>query len=355
LGDFGNTLKGENREVKRLSLLLTVTIIALLVISSLVSCTAQPGKPIILRWQDAGAAPDQEVVLKAAAARINERIGDKCTVEYHSSGELVQMMEMFDAVRENALEMACYPMAPFAGVEPTFNMMNAPFMINSIEAHVDTFDKMVPKYSEIMEAKYNQKLLGAYCAAPLEVAATRPVETMEDWKGLLCQTLDPGTTAIIESLGGSPVPIPFIEAYPSLQKGVVEATIQATNFTLGMKLYEVVTNLTICTLSGPSMVMIPINLDTWNSLPKDVQDVLIEEMQRVTEEEKAVAIAMVQDAPKALADLGVDVYYLPKAERDRWQEALRPYNESLIAGLGEFGQETAQIFEESNSKYPYPF
>jgi TRAP-type C4-dicarboxylate transport system substrate-binding protein len=341
--------------VKRLSILFSVTIVALLVISSLVSCTAKPGKPIILRWQDAGAAPDQEAVLKAAAVRINERIGDKCTVEYHSSGELVQMMEMFDAVRENALEMACYPMGPFAGVEPTFNMMNAPFWINCIEAHVDTFDKMVPKYSEIMEAKYNQKLLGAYCAAPLEVAATRPLKTMEDWKGLLCQTLDPGTTAIIESLGGSPVPIPFIEAYPSLQKGVVEATIQATNFTLGMKLYEVVTNLTVCTLAGPSMVMIPVNLDTWNSLPKDVQDVLIEEMQRVTEEEKAVAIAMVQDAPKALADLGVDVYYLPKAERDKWKAALATYNDQLVAGLGEFGQEAAQIFDESNSKYPYPY
>jgi len=56
---------------------------------------------------------------------------------------------------------------------------------------------------------------------------------------------------------------------------------------------------------------------------------------------------------KNLKERGVSVYYLPKAERDKWAKQLESYKEKEFSNFGELGQKVKKIADEVNKKYPY--
>lgn len=54
-----------------------------------------------------------------------------------------------------------------------------------------------------------------------------------------------------------------------------------------------------------------------------------------------------------LGKKGVSVYYLPKAERDRWAKQLEPYKEKQLSSFGELGGKIRQIADDVNQRNPY--
>ena len=49
----------------------------------------------------------------------------------------------------------------------------------------------------------------------------------------------------------------------------------------------------------------------------------------------------------------MEVYVLPEAEREKWRQAVKPFSDSLITEMGDFGQELLEAAEKVNAKYPY--
>ena len=339
--------------MKRLSILLIALLVALLGVGSILACEAEPEKPVILRFAEA-LSPEDMWLGEDFVERFNERAEGKCTIELHYLFELFDIMEAVDAVRTGAVEIASFPIPPFAALDARFGVSEVPYLWTNIHASHASLDTFLPLYNEVFEEKFNQKVLNSAVVAPLDpVCATKPIETLEDWDGLLMQSISPVTAVVIEMLGGSPAPIPYVEAYTSLQKGVVDATIQsATDFVIPYKLYEVADYITLSNLMLPHTAM-NINLDTFNSLPKDIRELLVEECLVYGEAKSAHTMNKADNAPQLLSDLGMQVYVLPKAERDRWLDVLTPYREQLIADYGEFGQKALEAAKEANVLFPY--
>lgn len=338
--------------MKRLSVLLSILVTFLLVISLVISCP-KPEKPVVLRLAES-LSPADMWLPDAFAERFNQRTEGKYVIEVHYFEELVSLPEMVDAVRTGAVEMAGFPLPPFASLDKRFGVSEIPFLFNNIRASHASLESFLPMYSEILEKDFNQKVLSLSVVSPLDpVCAKRPIMKLGDWDGLLVQSISPPTAAVIEALGGSPVPIPFVEAYSSLQKGVVDATIQSSaDFVIPYKLYEVADYITLCNLMLPHTA-VTVNLDVWNSLPGDIQDILLEEGLRYGEEKSEDTMKKASSAAELLAEQGMEVFVLDMTERDRWREALRPYIKQTIADIGEFGQKAVQAAEEANSKFPY--
>jgi TRAP-type C4-dicarboxylate transport system substrate-binding protein len=339
--------------MKKLSILLIALLVTSLGVGSILSCEAEPGEPVALRMVDID-PPVKFALSEAMVERFNERAEGKAVIELHHGEELVSTSEMFDAVRTGAVEICMMPMGMFGQLDPRLAAAEIPFLYNNIRACQAAQEPLFPLYADFLEEEYNQKLLALFPCPGLEVCSAKgPVMTVEDWDGLLVQSISPVTAVIIETFGGAAVPIPYVEGYQALQKGLVDATIQSCGFMKDFALYEVADYVTVAN-TIPASLIITINLDTWNSLPKDAQDILVEELQQLEGEKSEAHTVEGETAPGILADeLGMEVYYLPEAERDIWQEMLSPYTEQVIADLGEFGQELMQIAEEANSKFPY--
>ena len=338
--------------MKRVFILLIVALVILMSIS-VVSCPKAPEKPVTLRF--AGLWPPLDPVstlFQGMADRFNERAGGDYIMEYHPGEALVKVMESLDAVRTGAVEMSAWPIGVFTSVDPRFAAAEVPFAFNNVNADAYAQELLLPMYSQFMEEKFNSKALTSFTCLALDVCSTKPVKTMDDWEGLLVQSVSPQASAFIENMGGSAVPMPFPEGYTALDKGVVDATMQSSMMMIMFKLNEVASYVTRGYLIPASLVA-AINLDTWNSLPKNIQDILVEEGLKTQREANEFFIGTAEENTKTLSEMGVEVYILDKAERDKWREAVWPYSEKLIADMGDFGQEFLKVAETVNSKYPY--
>jgi TRAP-type C4-dicarboxylate transport system substrate-binding protein len=97
-----------------------------------------------------------------------------------------------------------------------------------------------------------------------------------------------------------------------------------------------------------------INLDVWKKMPPNIQKILQEEATASAEwMNKTLEGELGDKDMKAFKDKGVTVYFVPKAERDRWEKQVTPFKEKQIAALGEYGQKVKQIADEANKRHPY--
>jgi len=340
--------------MKKVFMILIATIVILVSLGSLISCgPEEPTKPVTLRL--AGPWPPMDPVteqLQAYADGFNARAPEGYTMEIHPGESLVKMMESLDAVRTGAVEMVGMPIAPFAANDPRFAAAEVPFLVNSAEADAAIQELTLPMYDEVYQEKFNQKALSSFTCLALEVVSTRPVKTIEDWKGLMVHSISPIVASFVETIGGAPVAMPFPEIYSALDKGTVDASMFATTGCVAFSIPEVASHLTL-SYPIPAAISITINLDVWKSLPNKVQDLLVEEGLKIQKATNARFVALGKENPGILAGDGMEVYVLPEAERERWRQAVSPFRDALIAEMGDFGDELLKAAEEVNKKYPY--
>jgi TRAP-type C4-dicarboxylate transport system substrate-binding protein len=344
----------EEKMMKKLSVLFFVSVIILLVISSVISCTPKAKEAVILRLTMAQPGGDDPAFLSTSgmAEKFNERAGGEYSIKVYPAETLVKMYETIDAVRTGAVEMANVAWGAFGGLDPRIGACELPFLFDNVRANAAAQEPMLPLWSKVFEEKFNQKALGSFTVCGLELISKRPVKTMEDWKGLMVGTISPVTATMTELLGGSSVVIVWTEAYSNLEKGVIDATTQGTTWMIVGKLTDVAKYVTLF-YGVPTSHGYTINLDVWNAMPKNIQDILAEEVKRAAAEynEKNIQFAEVEH-PAQLEALGCDIYTLPKAERDKWKAAVQPLLDEQLSALGEFGQELRQIADRINAENP---
>jgi len=321
----------------------------------LVGCggTQSTGKKVVLRENVIHPATDYMAkYTQTMANRFNAKFADKYEITVHPGGALLGMGEALDGVRTGAVEISQYPPGVFSNTDVRFTSAELPFLYNNIEGNIAACDKLLPLYSKFMEEKFNQKALALWTATSLDLISTKPVRTLEDWKGLQVMAINPPTAAVITTFGGSAVTMDFMEAYSAMSKGVVDAGMYATTQMVEYNLDEVA-KYVVPVYMVPTFIVVAINLDTWKSLPKDVQDSLLEEHQQMAHDLNALYEVLVTTNPDTLASRGCDIYYLPKAERDRWHQAMQPWVSEQMAKMGDFGKDIQKVADDINAQYPY--
>ena len=98
----------------------------------------------------------------------------------------------------------------------------------------------------------------------------KKITSMADFKNLKVETTGEGIK-IVSALGATPVPLPITDAYMALQKGMIDALVHNWAAAPAYKTYEVTRYVLEGVDFGCSPLALLMNLDTWNSLPPDIQ------------------------------------------------------------------------------------
>lgn len=145
----------------------------------------------------------------------------------------------------------------------------------------DTFEAAVEVYRSIiareLEDKYNAKLLNLYSFPTQQLwcnlgDAGEDV-SLDDLAGLRIRTYSTTLGDFIEGLGATSVTIPFAEVVPALQRGVAECGITGAMPAYNASWYQVVTH-NIRVRLGFAATFTAVNLDTWNELSPETQELL---------------------------------------------------------------------------------
>jgi TRAP-type C4-dicarboxylate transport system substrate-binding protein len=316
------------------------------------STTTPASKTITLRFATTAPPMDYNCTqAQGLADRFNARAQGKYQMVIFPAESLVKMPEELDAVRTGAAEMADMAPGMESALDARFGAMDLPFIFDSFDAKLAVLKPMSELWDPIFQEKFNQKIVALPAQPTYNPISKKPLKTLEDWKGRLVLPLGPSTGDVIVALGGASVWVNWPEAYDSLQKGVIDVIISAFPSAVSFHFIDVAHYATYVGLIN-SAALYTINLDVWKAMPKDIQDIMLEEASTMesqfAEHHKSAELSNI----KALQDAGGDVYVLPKEERDRWRAATSSVIDKYIAQMQPDSDKIRAIIDKANKENP---
>jgi TRAP-type C4-dicarboxylate transport system substrate-binding protein len=149
-----------------------------------------------------------------------------------------------------------------------------------------------------------------------------PITRLEDLKGLKVRAIDKNTADAIQSLGGTPIGIPFSEAYQALSRGVVSAAIGNAYSITAFKFGEVAKQM----LSGVAFGMTPsavvMNKEAYAKLSPKGKAVIDRFSGEAASRELGAAHAKLEAKLMVEIRQSMTFHDLAPGEAPRWKQAL---------------------------------
>jgi TRAP-type C4-dicarboxylate transport system substrate-binding protein len=301
----------------------------------------------------------QATLIADWAAEIEKRTNGKVKIVIYPANSLTTADQCYEGVVKGTSDIGHGCLAYTRGRFPLSEVLDLPgytfnAMVTTLIAE-DFYRKFKPAELSDTHILY----MHTHIPGTISTVAGKPVRTLEDLKGLRIRAT--GLSAkIIEALGGAPVAMSAPEAYDALQKGVVDGTVGTPNMLKGFRFAEVTKYSVVCPAVGyATAFFIAMNLDTWNSLPKDVQKVFDEVSQEWVARTGERWNEMEVEGYQFAKGLGHEFIYVPEAEAARWVDAVKHLSSDYIAAMeakGLPGKEALeyrqQLIEKYSKMYP---
>ncbi|MCL6477574.1 MAG: TRAP transporter substrate-binding protein [Peptococcaceae bacterium] len=282
---------------------------------------------------------------------IEKESGGRIKITFYPAEQAAKASDLFDAARDGIVDIGCQMYMTAPGRFPLSEVTMLPFLFDSpgaIAASLTAHD-LYKKFPEIQNEYKGVKVLGFHATALNQIhTVKKQVKTLEDLKGLLLNSAGTYGVATIESLGATAEMLAPSEKYDALAKGVVVGNASEWEGQFSWKLFEHTNYSTQADLFTYTFVHV-MNLNTWNSLPPDLQALFSEE--RCIDQSIALAYVFDRDDAKYKQQLDEvykkrgypGVYVLPAEERERWKKAAQPvYDRWLIDASAKVGEEKAK-------------
>jgi TRAP-type C4-dicarboxylate transport system substrate-binding protein len=247
-----------------------VLAMTVLFIGGLLPSSAHAG-PIKLSYANFPPAPTFPCVqMERWKEEVEKKTGGQIAINTYPGGTLLDAKNMMDGVIAGQADIGCLCMAYQPGRFIVTNATALPLGFpNATVASLTLWD-LYRKQKPEEFAKV--KVLTMFTCAPANIYAKKPVRSLEDLKGLELRASG-GVAEYLKALGAAPVGMPQSEAPEALQKGVVKGAVSSLETLMDFKYAELCKYVTM--INGPVYPFaVVMNMEKWNSLPKDVQEVM---------------------------------------------------------------------------------
>ena len=284
--------------------------------------------PITLNYANFPPAPTFPCVqMERWKKEVEKRTGGRVAIKTFPGGTLLGAKNMMDGVIAGQADIGCLCMAYQPGRFLVTNAIALPVGFpNATVASLALWD-LYKKYKPKAFAKV--KVLTMFTCAPANIYAKKPVRNLEDLKGLELRASG-GVAQALKALGATPVGMPQSETPEALQKGVVKGAASSLETLMDFKYAEICKYVTI--FNGPVYPFaVVMNMDKWNSLPKDVQDVM---NSMGVEQAFWTGNYMDKHVNKSIEwskkNHNIEITKLTKKELANWNRLLRPLKDKWI-------------------------
>jgi len=224
----------------------------------------------------AGITTFHDIEKQKAFDRIKERTGGLLDIRSVPQGGLpIKSEDWLRAIGTGELAMCEASGGYHSGDFPMLGIVDVPYIYSTKLQKRMVYEACRPIFQRELH-KEGVHMLGYRPAFTLALATTKPVDVM-DLKGTKIRSYSLGSAKTIEAMGGTPVPIAWAEVYSGLEKGVADGVISGADSLFSAKMYEVAPYFYN---TGPlhGHWWLAVSLELWESLPKDVQNIVNEEL-----------------------------------------------------------------------------
>lgn len=293
--------------------------------------------------------------LEAWAEALSEESGGRIKITFHYGETLLKAAETYEGVTSGIADMGLVVPSYTPGLFPMTELYELPVNYNDCQVISKVFWQV---YQEFQPEEWNNvKVLGIYGIGPGGIATKKPVQTLDDLHGL--QIRATGTCAdYMKALGAAPVSITMPESYEAISRGVCDGVINAWDAFITWKLAEVADYFTMTPFLYASPFVEVMNLDTWNSLPADIQEVFTSVTEEFISYHAAEEAQNALTSVQAIIDSGGEIIVLSEEEEALWHDtAMSAVSSAVSAREGdgpaqEFFDRMVELAEEYNQDYP---
>ena len=282
---------------------------------------------------------------EAWAKELEEASGGRLKITFYWAESLVKLAGAFDAVASGTADIGDLSVGMYPDRFPLVIGFSLPVGFESSVQTGQTVIAMFNKYKELRDAFLPTRVLWWHAVGPrLNIVSKRPVQTVEDLKGLKIATTSKYEIAVWNKLGAVPVPILSTEQYQALQTGIIDASGGDWNQMYLWRYYEVTKYRTDTGFGNMGGYPALINIDSYNKLPADIKqefDTLTDPMKMTVHMCKDSWMEYVFGPSGSIEKMkefdrkqgNPEWYVLPAAEQDKILKAIWPINDQWISEM----------------------
>lgn len=191
---------------------------------------------------------------------------------------LGQPPEHYDLAVKGVADIAQVNLSFTASRFPLTSVMELPFLAPDVKDSSNAFWQLYTKFPAVQQEFKDVKVVALFTNDPMQICTkSKPVRSLEDLKGMKIRVGDKVTAEAFKLLGANPIFMSITDVYFALDRGTIDGAMYTLEAVRGFKLAEVTKYCTVANFNCLRFAVV-MNLAKWNSLPKDVQKLMGEEL-----------------------------------------------------------------------------
>jgi len=337
----------KNKSIKIISSIVFVLIFVML----LSACSLAADKPIVIKYSDS----DPPTGMRTAFVKdfwlpeVVKQTNGKVKFQDFWGSALLGPPEALKGVKDGVTDMAMIFADFYPKQLPSYQMFRlfpkAPTGWKDVAwIYHKAFDE-IPEFTAELEA-WNQKLLFVTVGLPSGMAASYPVDSLEDLVGKKWRASSRWHLDTFKHIGAIPISVPWVDVYMALSTGTIDGVLCNYDGLHMMKFYEAGPNIFVAPqLWWATPFLHTINLDKWNSLPEDVQEGIMRASEIAEEKFAEVFKNAFEDTVAAQREAGAIVNFMSDADVEKFAD------EEFLGGLRNIWVEEAKKMGIKDAAY----
>jgi TRAP-type C4-dicarboxylate transport system substrate-binding protein len=209
------------------------------------------------------------------AAAVEKDSGGRIKAQVYPASQLGSIPRQIEGTQFGSIQCAIIPPEFFVGLDPRFEVMAAPGLVNSMEqGQRVAADPAVLKLMLSLAADKGLHGVGLFMATLSSVISRTPVRHLADFKGKKIRIFaSQFQSQAFERLGATPVAMTLGDVIPALQQGAIDGADAALNVYVPMHFVDAAKYVT--EINQPAIFLIIELSESWyKSLPTDLQRIV---------------------------------------------------------------------------------
>lgn len=189
------------------------------------------------------ANPDEPygVGLAEMSRILDQETNGALKIQVFANAQLGDEMESIQGTQMGTVDIAVTANETLANFVPDLSVFSLPYLFKDA-AQMDRAlsDERVFDAVSQMVSERGFQLLAIFSAGERHIMSHKPIQSMDDLKGLKIRTIqNPAHLDAFKAFGANPTPLPYTELYGALETGVVDGAEAANTNYYAQKFYEV--------------------------------------------------------------------------------------------------------------------
>jgi TRAP-type transport system periplasmic protein len=260
---------------------------------------------------------------KDFAAAVERDSGGRIKGEVYPASQLGSIPRQIEGTQFGAIQVATVPPEFFVGVDERFEVMAAPGLVDTLEhGQRVAADPAVWKLMLSLGAGKGLHGAGLMMAQPSCIISKMPIRHLADFKGKKIRIFASQFQSVaFERLGVTPVAMTLGDVLPALQQGAIDGAVAGIGPFVHLHFSDAAKYVTEA--NTPAIfIILEVSQKWYDSLPKDLQDIVDKDGAEVSKSINQTAITMYQEQRKAWTAAGGELISLPRDEQASMMQTL---------------------------------